>query len=210
MDNRIIDFHTHILPGVDHGSDCLSNSIEQVKLLLTSGVNTIVSTSHYYPHKDELNLFLEIRQKAFRDLNKALSEENIEADIRLGAEVLLCPGLDKLEGLEKLCISGTKNILIELPFSNFRSEYLETIENIIDLGFDVILAHVDRYPPEIIDTLSYLNLKFQINAESLCTFIKNRKLYEWIEKGFVVALGSDLHNLDKKGLNSFIKCSATN
>ena len=66
---------------------------------------------------------------------------------------------------------------------------------------------MDRSPIDVIEPLSYLKLKFQINASSLCTFVKRPKLYEWILRDLVVALGSDINLLNKKAMKEFIKCS---
>lgn len=204
---KIIDFHTHVLHGVDHGSNSIEVSLKQVNMFLERGVKNIVSTSHYYPNKDDLNLFFKVRNRAYSELKRAMDEQEMELNIRLGAEVLLCAGLDKLPGLDKLCIQGTNAILLELPFTDFRSEYLHTLENLIDMGYRVILAHVDRYPPEIIEMLSYLNLKFQINADSIAVIIKKPHLYEWIRRGKVVGLGSDIHMLNSSAIDKLLKCS---
>ena len=40
----MIDIHTHILPGLDDGSQTLSDSLEMAELALESGVDTIIAT----------------------------------------------------------------------------------------------------------------------------------------------------------------------
>ncbi|MEE3459824.1 MAG: CpsB/CapC family capsule biosynthesis tyrosine phosphatase, partial [Candidatus Faecousia sp.] len=42
----MIDFHAHILPGADHGSDGLETSLRQLALAEEAGVDTIVATPH--------------------------------------------------------------------------------------------------------------------------------------------------------------------
>ena len=45
-----IDFHAHILPRCDHGSDGWETSRQQLKLAREAGVEVICATSHFYGH----------------------------------------------------------------------------------------------------------------------------------------------------------------
>ncbi|MEG1500895.1 MAG: CpsB/CapC family capsule biosynthesis tyrosine phosphatase, partial [Clostridiales bacterium] len=85
-----IDFHAHILPRVDHGSDSLSTSLFQLAQAAAVGINTIVATPHFYPDRHHPSDFLLCRQKAFQELRQAY-----HGDITIlpAAEVLLCEGL---------------------------------------------------------------------------------------------------------------------
>ncbi len=207
MDNRkidVVDFHAHILPGADHGSDSIETSIKQLKLASGEGVTRIIATPHFYPHRHTLDKFLEKRAACAKALFDAC--DGTLPEVKLGAEVLLCPGLDKFLGLENLCLSGTKYLLLELPFSDFRSEYVDTVEKIIKLGYKVILAHVDRYSKENIEQLMDIGVNMlQVNAESLAKIFKPKHILDWADRGCVVALGSDIHGDDAKAYKHFTK-----
>lgn len=210
MDNRkidIVDFHAHILPGADHGSDSIETSIKQLKLAAAEGVTRIIATPHFYPHRHTLDKFLDKRAACAKALSDAC--DGTLPAVKLGAEVLLCPGLDKFDGLENLCLSGTKYLLIELPFSDFRSEYVYTVEKIIKLGYKVILAHVDRYSKDNIEQLMDIGVTMlQVNAESLDKLFKPKHILDWANRGYVVALGSDIHKDDVKAYKHFTKAKA--
>lgn len=201
-DIDIVDFHSHILPGADHGSDSLETSLKQLKLAKDFCVRRIVATPHFYPHKHTLDRFLSRRSSSY-DLLK----NNIDDDmptVKLGAEILVCEGLENFVGLDKLVIEGTNTLLLELPFTELRNEYVKTIKNIKKLGFDIVLAHVDRYPHENIQTLIDAGItRLQINAESLVKLFKDKSLFEFIRSGYVVAIGSDIHGADKKAYKNF-------
>ena len=201
---RIIDFHAHILPCVDHGSDGITTSLYQLELARQASVDTVFSTSHFYPHKHSLSLFLEKRNEAYR----LLTEKKPDIDIRLGAEVLLCVGLERLEGLKELCLYGSDTILLELPFNEYSDRYTETVENMLAGGFDVVLAHADRYKEEIIDELISLGVTIQLNASSLSRLFKRKRLFDWIEAGVVVGLGSDIHMRDKNAYKHFLRAKS--
>lgn len=58
-----LDYHAHILPGCDHGSDGLATSLKQVEMAASAGVKTICATPHFYPHKESVESFLRRRKK---------------------------------------------------------------------------------------------------------------------------------------------------
>lgn len=197
---KIIDFHTHILPGADHGSDSVATSIAQIELAKNAGIDILVATSHFYPHRHRIDEFLKKRDSAYNELIK-----NTDAEIILGAEVLLCEGLNKLDGLEKLTVGNSRIILLELPDSSFKAEYERCVEDMIYSKYNVVLAHADRYPEENIERLVSIGAKIQLNTSALSGFITKKHLLKWTDRGFVVALGSDIHMADKKAYASFVK-----
>ena len=113
---RLIDFHSHILPRLDHGSRSSQVSLSQLQMMQAAGVDTVCATSHFYPQEVLLSSFLEARQGSFNRLLE-VSGDMQRPKILLGAEVLICEGLDQMEGLEALCLEGTNVMLLEMPFS---------------------------------------------------------------------------------------------
>ena len=200
----IVDFHSHILPGADHGSSSVETSLAQLDLARSHGVTRIIATPHFYPHRHTLEQFTTRRERAYSKLAEAM--DSSAPQVKLGAEVLLCQGLEHFPGIEKLTLQGTNCLLLELPFSDFRSEYCDTVEALLKAGFDIVLAHVDRYPKENIEKLIDIGVKkLQINAESLCGLFKPKHILSWVKQGLVVALGSDIHEADAKAYKRFAK-----
>ena len=196
----IVDFHAHVLPRADHGSSSLEDSLRQLELAKECGVSRIVATPHFYPHRDSVESFLARRDASCKKLIEA-ADPSVE--IIPGAEVLLCDNIESLPGIERLCALGTKTLLLELPFSDFTRDHYYSVCELLKREFDVVLAHVDRYPTENIEQLLGVGARAQINADSLATFTRKRKLYEWLEKGRVVAIGSDIHGPDKHAYKRF-------
>ena len=195
----IVDFHTHILPGADHGSSSLKTSAFQLKEAEHYGVSRIIATPHFYPTVHSVDSFIERRRTAY----EKLSELSKSAQIRLGAEVLLCNGIEDLPSLDKIFIEGTRTLLLELPFADFQSAYCDSVYNLVGEGVEVILAHADRYPAENIEKLVECGARLQLNSDSLDTLFRRNKLYEWLDRGLVVGLGSDIHGEDKKAYKHF-------
>ena len=199
----IVDFHSHILPGADHGSTCLETSVAQLSLARDAGVTRIIATPHFYPHRHTLDTFLERRKLAFENLRDAGALDI--CDVRVGAEVLICENIELLEGIEELCIEGTRTLLLELPFLSFSESYCNTVEALILQGYEIVLAHADRYPKENIERLLSCGAKIQLNADSIATLFKKKHLYNWAENGHVVAIGSDIHNADGSAYKKFVR-----
>lgn len=45
----MIDFHSHILPGIDDGSKSTEESLEMLDMLRAQGVDTVAATPHFTP-----------------------------------------------------------------------------------------------------------------------------------------------------------------
>ena len=198
-----IDFHSHILPGADHGSMGIDTSVGQVALQKSAGIRRIVATPHFYPDHKSIDPFLQQREKCAAKLKSSLKED--DPAVYLGAEVLICPSLDKVPGIEKLCIRGTRTILIEMPFTHFSDTLLYTVENLTKLDLQVVMAHIDRYDIADVRNLMCLQVSAQINASSLVHRSKRRDLKPFFTDGRVVAFGTDLHGTDKGTIKNYMK-----
>lgn len=190
----MLDFHAHVLPGADHGSDGLKTSLRQMALAEQAGIDVLIATPHFYPQRDDFGRFLRKRKAALAEL-----QENYRGSIRLmaGAEVHMCVGLDHLDGLEELCVPGTRVMLCELPFHSLPAGITETFERLMeDWEIVPVLAHVDRYDPVVIENLFGLGLLGQLNAEPFIHRFRRHRLLPWIDQGRIVALGSDIHGTE--------------
>lgn len=192
----ITDFHAHILPGADHGSDSLETSAEQLKILYSAGVRRVVATPHFYPNAVSVETFLKKRSKTIAALSE-LPGEGIPK-VYVGAEVLVCPGIDRMPGLEKLCICGTDVILLEMPFTKWSEELYETVYNVSRMNFRVVMAHIGRYPSHQAERLiSDCGVSVQLNGENISSMHGRHKVNRWLEAGIVCAFGSDIHGASK-------------
>ena len=188
------DFHTHLLPDVDCSGD-LDSAVALVNNMKAAGIERIVMTPHFYPHRhSNVDEFIAKRNAKIARLTKALDDNGIGGiEFFPAAEILLCPALDKLEGLGKLCISGTKTLLIEMPDLPWSESLYEALTDIRDLGYTVVIAHADRYGKKESETLIAKGFYVQLNADSLCTLSGKLAFTGWIKSGYVYALGSDKH-----------------
>ena len=189
------DYHSHILPNIDDGSDSIKTSLKMIKMMKQQGIGIIVATPHFYMHREaSLDSYLVKRQNAYEKLMAS------------GAEVAIEKGISVLGELEKLCISGTRLILLEPPFTQYNSWIVEEIDEIANSRRLIpIIAHVHRYmgvySKSDLKSLMSVDAVFQINAEAFEHFSTRRFVNKLISSGRDFVFGSDAHDLDDRKPN---------
>ena len=188
------DFHSHILPCADHGSDSIETSLYQLNEAKKARVDTIFLTPHFYVDIDSIDEFLIRRDKTFDELMNAVSKTNLQFNFIKSAEVNLQLGLTSIDDLEKLCIENTHYMLLEMPMNqNWNQWVYNSIDELRDRGIEPILAHIDRYDPKLVDPLFDMDVRMQVNASAFNSFFTKRRMMKYIDRGYVCFLGSDIH-----------------
>lgn len=199
-----LDYHSHILPGCDHGSDGLQTSLRQLEMAAAAGIKTICATPHFYPHRESVEAFLIRRAETAKLLLDSKPKD--APSVQLGAEVLICDGMETLEGLPRLRREGTNELLLEMPFYDWPDSIWDTLYLLLERqDIQVVLAHADRYPKEDIEQLVADGVPLQLNVECLTKPFKRRRYLSWIKSGYVKYLGSDIHMLGS-GYLDWSKC----
>lgn len=214
----MIDFHCHILQGIDDGSHDTEESLALIQEENKQGIQTIILTPHFYAHRDRVDHFLTKREERYLALQSAMKEHHMETTtFYLGAEVYYFGGIGKAEMVEKLCIQGTDLLLLEMPFCQWTREMLDDIRGLIRTQkVTVILAHIERYfsfqkDKGIMNQILDLPVILQMNAGSFLAgskFMdfegkkKRRKCLELLdEPDYHILLGSDAHNMHARKPN---------
>ena len=197
------EYHCHILPGIDDGSENAEMSLKMVEMMQAQGVDRIVATPHFYAHREKsVNDFLQKRQHAFDAIKDTMAVQNV----RLGAEVAIEHGISELPGIEKLAIEGTKIILLELPYRGYSKWMSEEIYNIAaEYKLVVMLAHVHRYleyySKDEIETILSTKAILQVNIEAFTSWAEKKLAKRVINEYERYAFGSDAHNITTRKPN---------
>ena len=196
----MIDLHTHILPGMDDGAATVADSLAMLNAQQKQGVQTVVLTPHFYRNEETVSQFLDRREQALESLQAALPQEHPR--LLLGAEVTWYQTILQEKELEKLCISGTNCILLELPYIPWTKMVLEQVFQFVGItGLTPIIAHVDRYLPfqkkEAVEELLNMGLPMQVNCEALLQPIRRKKILSMLRQGKWY-LGTDCHNMSNR------------
>ncbi len=195
-----IDFHSHILPGIDDGSKDIDESVQLLDIMAADGVDIVVATPHFYCTRRSIHRFLERRNKAYESLKPHLKPEHPK--ILLGAEVLYDDILIGKDALSRLTIEGTNFMLLEMPYTRLTEKHLEGVEKIVEeLDVKVLVAHIERYLnftsyKSLTDILD-LEVLGQINAESLMHWKSRSNCFKLIKNGYVQVMGTDMHRVSR-------------
>lgn len=168
------DLHTHILCGMDDGARNAEMSLQMLKAEQAQGVDTVVLTPHFYRHRETAPEFLRRRKQAVEQLQQHLEQLPPEEraalpKVVLGAEVTWVPNLMDCEDLDKLCLNGTKYLLLELPYGKWDHALVDQVYDLMTkTGLIPVLAHLDRYrglqqPQQLRDILE-LELPVQVSS----------------------------------------------
>lgn len=202
----MIDFHSHILPNMDDGSKSVSESIQMMKISFAMGIDTMVSTSHYYANSETIDSFLTRRNKELQILLRELEGIGDVPQIIVSAEVTFFSGMSREKEISRLCIDKTKYMLIEMPFLEWSSLTINEIKSLIsNRGIMPIIAHIDRHLSQQragkIDELLSLGVILQANAEALFDCECRQTVLKMIGRKEIQLLGSDCHGISYRSPN---------
>lgn len=207
----MIDIHNHLLFGVDDGSKTIIESISVIQGLSEVGVTDIILTPHYINYTSHSN-DKESNEKILSILRKKLEEDNINVNLYLGNEIYIDSEIIRLLKDGKIStLNNSKYILIELPMSGVYDSYMDIFLDLINIGYNVILAHPERYIAfqrdfEKLYELKEIGVLFQCNIGSILGQYGKRScklLKKLLKSEMVEFLATDIHH--KKEDYSFIQ-----
>ena len=198
----MIDLHGHFLPEVDDGAKDVSESVAMLSSCYADGIKICAATPHLVLHSEEdIAYFLEIRQDAISTLQAELTKCKTDApELLYGAEIYLDNDISKYNGLEKLCITGTRLLLVELSEMKWDPAYADWIYGLTVKGIRPILAHVERYSyfDRLYDELSAVDVIYQVNADTVLS-VRGRLFLADLYKGSKpVIVAGDMHNASRR------------
>jgi len=193
--------HCHLVPQVDDGSKCKEESIECLNTLKAVGYDKVIITPHFqYPRfqNDENDILCRYEE---------LKQQAIDAGVQIefagiGGEYRIDTGFQARLDNPRFLQVADKYVLVEF---SLRQQMPGCDEMIFDMqmkGYDIILAHPERYPylnvfGSRMEQLKNQGVYFQINALSLGGFYGDeakKRAYYMLEQGWVEFMGTDTHN----------------
>ena len=202
----MIDLHCHILPGMDDGSPDVEISLAMLRRQAEQGISAVCATPHYYARQNDIETFCERRAAALQKLLDAWPEERLPRVIP-AAEVAFFTGISAYPDLGRLCIQGTKTLLLEMPFTEWNDFQVEEVSALVlDRGFQVVLVHPERFcgsrgNRDRLRELEELPVALQVNAKTLLRWRTRRLGLKLLQMARDPLLGSDCHNLTTRPPN---------
>ena len=197
----MIDWHSHVLPGIDDGSRNVAESISMIQMQSSQEIKTVIATPHFYANDESVDSFLKRREKAAERLKAQLPED--APQILCGAEVRYYPGISHLEDLKRLTIEGSKLLLLEMPIVGW-TEY--TIRELMALSrrsdIDLVLAQAERYMSlqkrAMWAELRSYGVLIQANASFFTAWHTKHKAIFLLREGYIQFVGTDSHNMTSR------------
>ena len=194
------DIHNHLLPGIDDGSPDVEQSMELIKGLKDLGIHKSVSTPHvmFGVH----NNTPETIQAAHQSLSSALTNNNIDFELKYSAEYMIDDQLDSIIENDQLCLMPNKYVLIEMSYLSESKSLFIIIKNLLERGLQPILAHPERYNYyhnnfKIFEEIKNAGCMLQLNLLSISKYygehVKTAAL-TLIRAGMYDFVGTDMHH----------------
>lgn len=200
----LVDFHSHLVPGVDDGARDLGEAVRAVETLAAEGVRHVLTT----PHLDASviarpELFerqqLEVEEAWFRVVD-ACVDRDPPMSFHLGREILLDTASPQLSD-PRVRLNGGPYVLVEFPRLNLPAGSEDVIGHISGLGYRPVIAHVERYLYQgdsvpLWDEWRHSGAALQVNAASYVgRYGAAARELAWraLEMGWVDLAASDYH-----------------
>ncbi|RYU93739.1 tyrosine-protein phosphatase [Emticicia agri] len=195
------DIHSHLIPGIDDGSQDIENTIQYMLELNKLGYKKFITTPHVkagiYPNTPQ------IIHQGLKKVQEALQSRNISISIEAAAEYLLDEDFEKiLQNKEILSFGEKKYVLIEISFIAPPPNLNEIIFILKTQGYMPIMAHPERYGYwwshlNKIAHLSDTGCLLQLNLLSLTGYYGKevrQVAIKLLEADLINFVGTDLHH----------------
>lgn len=196
----MIDFHSHIIPQVDDGSENLNQTDELLNEAKKAGFDKIILTPHYIKtyyesNTDQNRLWVE-------GIEKIIEKEGLDLKVYLGNESYLSDDiLNLLETREITTINSSKYLLMEMPLNAKPANMFNVAYELKEKGIVPIIAHPERYlfmqqDPFTIYQLIKNGCLAQSNFGSFVGYYGKKAqilAQKLIENNMIHFLGSDVH-----------------
>ena len=198
----MIDFHSHILPGIDDGAQSVEMSLNMLSESYNQGVRTIIATPHCYINKEtQFEKYNAGRLQSFKRLKEAIENNpGNYPQIKLGCELRVMDEITDAKVLKPLCIENTNYILVEMPYKKWSMSHYDFLYALLLNGMRPVMAHIERfraYKNEFGNLFS-LDLLYQVNADAFISNAMKRFMPYLFEHGAAQVIGSDMHNVTSR------------
>lgn len=209
----IVDFHNHVIPGVDDGATDLEQSSAALEALRQSGVRALVATPHLdgalTRQPEELAERLAELDAGWRRLSELGAASFPDLELHRGVELMLNTPVPDLSD-PRLRLAGGPFVLIEFPYMAVPPNSAHFVAKLRMEGWRPIIAHPERYAGldaklEVVERWRRAGAHLQVNAGSLLGRYgaeAGRVALEVIERGWADYLGSDYHARGRVWLRS--------
>jgi protein-tyrosine phosphatase len=137
-----IDYHCHLLPGIDDGPSNIEESVNMARIFADAGYKTVYCTPHMIKriYDTDNDSVLQTLEK----LRYEIGKENIPLQLLAGREY--CLDENFFEYLNNpILLDGTRYLLIEIPPPAMPEFARDILTDVMRRGYIPMIAHPERF-----------------------------------------------------------------
>ena len=213
----MLDFHNHLIPGVDDGASDADQAREALAAMREQGVDTVIATPHLKgtvtESRDALARRLAELDRGWDELRRVAGAEFPGMKLARGVELMLDSPRPDLSD-ERVRLAGSSFVLVEFASMTVPNRSTDVLFSLAMDGVRPVVAHPERYSnlagrvEELVGEWKRTGAFLQVNSGSLAGRYGEkveRLAWELLEIGCVDYLSSDYH---ARGRLSVRECRA--
>ena len=197
LPSGFVDIHSHVLPGLDDGSNNTTQSVELIQGMEKLGFSELIATPH------TMTGVWENTSEDIKDSWTSLQEaQGLNIPLGYASEYLLDNAfLERMQEGDLLCLKD-QMVLVELSYFQAPINLFEILFELQLKGYIPVLAHPERYAYYFSDFKVFQQLKkagcmFQLNLMSVVGHYgpESLKISEaLLNANLIDYVGSDIHH----------------
>ena len=198
-DNHV-DFHSHLLFGIDDGARTFEETVSLLRSLHNFGIKHFITTPHVMQHVWENTS--EIILNRLNEVNKVLQTLDLDITLKAAAEYFMDENFVQLFKNQSLLTLKNNYVLVEMSYINAPIQLYEIIFDLQLSGYKPVLAHPERYNFYHSNFNEYYKLKkagclFQLNLLSVVGYYGEsvtKTAQRLLSEGLIDFASSDTHH----------------
>ena len=196
----LTEIHSHFLYGLDDGAKTRAEMTALIDNAHAEGVRYLFATPHVVPGVKPFNR--ELFGARLNEARQYCQYKRYPMTIKAGAEILFTPAIDRFVMERRLPTLGNSNtVLVEFTPDITYSEIQSAIDSFMRADYELIIAHVERYPCLYYGRAYRIKEKFDVQFQMNCgTILHKRGIFselrirKWLRDGLIDYVASDAHD----------------
>lgn len=199
----VVDFHNHVLPGVDDGARDAGETRAALRAMHTAGVRLVIATPHIQASaiaggSAEAAAYRNRIATALDDARRILELESTDLKVELGAEILLDDANATLDD-PTLRLAGTRFVLVEFSLFGVPPNAADMLFRFRAQGWHPVLGHPERYTGLSVAVLEQWHQNGTLLQANAGSFLGDYgpeargKAWELVRRGMIHYICSDYH-----------------